>query len=267
MRPNQTKRLLRQGQPAIGTFCLGASALIVEMLGHSGLDFVMIDLQHGESTLDRLQSMLQALSATPATPLVRVSTNTPVDIQRALDLGAAGVVVPTVNTRAEAEAAVRAVRYAPIGVRSWGPLRGALYLGPDYFAEAHEELLTVLMIESAEGCRNACEILSVPGVDACFIGPNDLSITLGFPPGLAELPPPVEEAIAAILAAARAIGKAAGIQVFNARAAGPRIEQGFRFVSVMSEFEMVRDTAAEVLRAVNHLRAKRGIENQRGTTT
>jgi len=267
MRPNRTKRLLGQGQPAIGTFCLAASALIAEMLGHSGLDFVMVDLQHGESTPDRLQHMLQALSATPATPLVRVPANAPVDIQRALDMGAAGVVVPTVNTREEAEAAVRAVRYAPIGVRSWGPLRGALYLGAEYFAEAHEELLTILMIESAEGCKNAREILSVPGVDACFIGPNDLSITLGFPPGLAELPPPVEEAVAAILAAARATGKAAGIQVFDARAARPRIEQGFRFVSVMSELEMVRDGVAEVLRAVNHLGAKRGIEDQRGTTT
>ena len=267
MRPNRTKRLLGQGQPAIGTFCLAASALIAEMLGHSGLDFVMVDLQHGESTPDRLQHMLQALSATPATPLVRVPANAPVDIQRALDMGAAGVVVPTVNTREEAEAAVRAVRYAPIGVRSWGPLRGALYLGAEYFAEAHEELLTILMIEGAEGCKNAREILSVPGVDACFIGPNDLSITLGFPPGLAELPPPVEEAVAAILAAARATGKAAGIQVFDARAARPRIEQGFRFVSVMSELEMVRDGAAEVLRAVNHLGAKRGIEDQRGTTT
>jgi 4-hydroxy-2-oxoheptanedioate aldolase len=200
--------------------------------------------------------MLQALSATPATPLVRVPANTPVDIQRALDLGAAGIIVPTVNTREEAEAAVRSVRYAPLGIRSWGPLRGTLYLGSDYFSEAHEELLTVLMIESAEGCRNAREILSVPGVDACFIGPNDLSITLGFPPGLAELPPPVEDAIAAILAAARATGKVVGIQVFNTQAAKPRIEQGFRFVSVMSEFEMVRDAAAEVLRTVSSLAGK-----------
>jgi 4-hydroxy-2-oxoheptanedioate aldolase len=266
MRPNRTKRLLGQGQPAIGTFCLAASALIAEMLGHSGLDFVMVDLQHGESTPDRLQNMLQALSATPATPLVRVSANAPVDIQRALDMGAAGVVVPTVNTREEAEAAVRAVRYAPIGVRSWGPLRGALYLGAEYFAKAHEELLTILMIESAEGCRNAREILGVPGVDACFIGPNDLSITLGFPPGLAELPPPVEEAVAAILAAARATGKTAGIQVFDARAAAARVEQGFRFVSVMSEIEMVRDGAAELLRAVNFVRAQGATENRRGTT-
>lgn len=262
MRPNQTKRLLSTGHPAIGTFCLAASALIAEMLGHSGLDFVMVDLQHGECTPDRLQGMLQALSATPATPLVRVPSNTVVDIQRALDMGAAGVVVPTVNTREEAEAAVRAVRYAPAGVRSWGPLRGALYLGAEYFAEAHEELLTVLMIESAEGCRNAREILSVPGVDACFIGPNDLSITLGFPPGLAVLPPPVEEAVGSILEAARATGRVAGIQVFSTQAAAPRIEQGFRFVSVMSEFEMVRDGVAAILRGVNALEREPGGRNE-----
>jgi 4-hydroxy-2-oxoheptanedioate aldolase len=262
MRHNRTKHLLGQGQPVLGTFCLGASELIAELLGHSGLDFVMVDLQHGECTPDKLQGMLQALSATPVTPLVRVPSNTVVDIQRALDLGAAGVVVPTVNTKEEAEAVVRAVRYAPVGVRSWGPLRGALYLGAEYFAEAHGELLTVLMIESAEGCRNAREILSVPGVDACFIGPNDLSITLGFPPGLAELPAPVEEAIAAILAAARGTGKVAGIQVFTPQAAKPRIDQGFRFVSVMSEFEMVRDGAAEILRAVNSLGKRRGVTNE-----
>jgi 4-hydroxy-2-oxoheptanedioate aldolase len=250
MRSNRTKLLLAQGKPAIGTFCLAASPLIAEMLGHAGFDFVMVDLQHGEGTPDRLQGMLQALSATPATPLVRVPANTPVDIQRALDLGAAGVVVPTVNTRAEAEAVVQSVRYAPAGVRSWGPLRGMLYAGADYFAQAHQELLTIVMIETAEGCRNAHEILGVPGIDGCFIGPNDLSITLGVPAGVEVLPPPVEAAIAQILQAARANGKAAGIQVFSPRAAAPRIAQGFRYVSVMSEYEMARDASAEILRAI-----------------
>ncbi len=250
MRPNATKRRLAQGQHVIGTFCLAGSPLIAEMLGYAGFDFVTVDLQHGETTPDRLQGMLQALSATPATPLVRVAANTPVDIQRALDMGAAGVIVPTVNTRAEAEAVVASVRYAPAGVRSWGPLRGLLYGGKDYFAAAHEELLTVVMIETAEGCRNARDILGVPGVDACFIGPNDLSITLGTPPGVSELPPAVEDAIGAILDAARATGKTAGIQVFTPDAAGPRLAQGFRYLSVMSEIEMALGTAAAALRNV-----------------
>jgi len=250
VRPNQTKKLLSMGRPAIGTFCTGASALIAEALGHSGYDFVIVDMQHGENSLGNLQGMLQALSATPTTPLVRVPVNMPVYIQRSLDLGAYGVIVPLVNTRDEAEAIIQSVRYAPVGSRSWGPIRGALYAGSDYFAKSHEELLTIVMLETADGLKNAKSILSVPGVDGCFIGANDLSVSLGFSSEMAELPPKVEEAILAIRDAAQAAGKAPGIQVFSADAANGRIAQGFRFVSVQSDFRMVRVTAAETLRAI-----------------
>jgi 4-hydroxy-2-oxoheptanedioate aldolase len=171
MRSNDTKRLLGMGKPALGTFCLGGSPLIAETLGRAGYDFVIVDLQHGESHPGNLLGMLQAVSCTPATPIVRVSANQPVDIQRALDLGAYGLVVPMVNSRAEAEAILRSVRYAPTGDRSWGPIRGWLYGGPDYFANAHEELLIVAMLETAEAAQNAKEILSVPGSTHASSGP------------------------------------------------------------------------------------------------
>jgi 4-hydroxy-2-oxoheptanedioate aldolase len=250
MRPNLTKRLLAAGKPAIGLFCTTASSLAAEALGHAGYDFVTVDMQHSENDLGNLQGMLQALSSTPATPLVRVPANMAVYIQRSLDMGAYGVMVPLVNTREEAEAILQSVRYAPAGARSWGPVRGMLYGGSDYFAKSPEELLTIVMLETAESARNAKEILSTPGIDACFIGPNDLCITLGFPSGLVELPAPVEEAIETILKAAQATGKAAGIQVFSAEAANPRIAQGFRFVSVMSDIVMMRQTAAQTLKAI-----------------
>jgi 4-hydroxy-2-oxoheptanedioate aldolase len=250
MRPNLTKRLLAAGKPAIGLFCTTASALGAEALGHAGYDFVTVDMQHSENDLGNLQGMLQAVSATPATPLVRVPANMAVYIQRSLDMGAYGVMVPLVNTREEAEAILQSVRYAPAGARSWGPVRGMLYGGPDYFAKSSEELLTIVMLETAESARNAREILATPGIDACFIGPNDLCITLGFPSGLLELPAPVEEAIGTILQAAQATGKAAGIQVFGAEAANARIAQGFRFVSVMSDIVMMRQTAAQTLKAI-----------------
>ena len=131
--------------------------------------------------------MLQALSSTPATPVVRVPANVPMYIQRVLDLGAYGVIVPLVNTRAEAEAVVASVRYAPKGARSWGPVRGAIYGGADYFSKSSEELLTLVMIESAEGLDNAREILAVDGVDGCFVGPADLNISLGYSPEHPEL--------------------------------------------------------------------------------
>jgi 4-hydroxy-2-oxoheptanedioate aldolase len=250
MRPNETKRLLGTGKPALGTFCLGGSPLIAETLGRAGYDFVIVDLQHAENNPGNLLGMLQALSCTTATPIVRVSANQPVDIQRALDLGAYGLVVPMVNTRAEAEAVLQSVRYAPTGSRSWGPLRGWLYGGPDYFVNAHQELLVVAMLESAEAAQNAKAILSVPGIDACFIGPNDLSIALGFPAELSEYPRPVEEAILAIRDAAVATGKAAGIYTPSAAAAKARLAQGFRFVCIQNDFGMVMTAATEALRTV-----------------
>ena len=250
MRPNQTKRLLTQGRAAVGTFCLGGSPLLAEALGQAGYDFIIVDCQHGESNPGNLLGMLQAVSCTPATPLVRVTANGPVDLQRALDLGAYGLVIPMVNTRAEAEAILRSVRYAPAGVRSWGPIRGGLYGGADYFAKAHEELLVIAMIETAEAVRNVREILSVPGIDGCFIGPNDLSVALGFSSELAEYPHPVEEAILAIRDAAVAAGKAPGIYTPGAVAAKARLAQGFLFVCIQNDFGMVLAAAAEALRTV-----------------
>jgi len=250
MRPNQTKRLLTQQRAALGTFCLGGSPLIAETLGRAGYDFVIVDCQHGASNPGNLLGMLQGVSCTPATPLVRVAANEAPAIQRALDLGAYGLVVPMVNSRAETEAILQSVRYAPAGNRSWGPIRGWLYGGGDYFGKAHEELLVIAMLETAEAVRNAKEILGVPGLDGCFIGPNDLSIALGYPAELVEYPPPVEEAILAIRDAALAAGKAPGIYTPSAAAARRRIAQGFRFVCIQNDFGMVLTAATEALRVV-----------------
>ena len=189
-----------------------ASPLVVEFLGHSGYDFIVVDLQHGENHLGSVSMMLQALSSTPATPFVRVPANLPVYIQRVLDLGAYGVIVPNVNNKAEAEAVVASVRYAPVGTRSWGPVRGTTYGGTDYFSKSSGELLAFPMIESAEGLRNAREILAVPGVDGCFVGPADLNITLGFSPEAPGLGAATEAGIATILKITQDAGKIAGIQ-------------------------------------------------------
>ncbi len=149
MRSNVVKARVAAGSPAIGIMCSVASPLQVEMLGHAGYDFAVVDLQHGETNLDSVQPMLQALSSTPAVPFVRVPANVAMYIQRALDLGAYGIIVPQVNTRAEAEAIVASVRYAPRGNRSWGPVRGTLYGGADYFTAAAQTLRTLPILESA----------------------------------------------------------------------------------------------------------------------
>ncbi len=250
MRTNQTKKRLLSGQVALGTFCTGASLLLAETLGHAGYDFVTVDMQHGENNLGNLLGMMQALSSTPATPLVRVPMNLPVYIQRSLDVGAYGVMVPLVNTPAEAEAVMQSVRYAPAGARSFGPIRGMLYGGKDYFHKAAEELFTIVMLETAEGAKNAKAILSIPGIDACFIGPNDLSVSLGYPQDAPQYPKEAEDAILAIRDAAQATGKIAGIQAFSVEQANQRIAQGFRLVSILSEFRMVQGTAMDILSKV-----------------
>lgn len=253
MRPNATKRLVRAGRPAIGIFIASASPLVAEIAGSLGFDWVLIDLQHGENNLGNLSPMLTAVSATPATPFVRVPANDSMLIQRALDLGAYGVVVPMVNSVAEAEAAVQAVRYAPRGARSWGPIRGALYGGPDYFTGAADELMLLAMLETGQAVQNAREILSIDGIDGCYVGLNDLSISLGLAPEAVtaeELPAPVEEALATILAACEETGKVPGVQLYNAGGINRRIRQGFRFLGAGTDLRLLRGAATELLRAV-----------------
>ena len=250
MRANTTKERIRAGKPALGTMCNAASPLVAEVLGHSGYDFVVIDLQHGENNLDRLSVMLQALSSTPATPIVRVPANVPMYIQRALDLGAYGIIVPQVNTRAEAEAVAASVRYAPAGHRSWGPVRGAIYGGADYFAKSAETLLTLVMIESAEALARTGAILGTTGVDGCFVGPADLNISLGHSPDDPALGRATEEGIAAIAAAASAAGKIAGVHAFSLDDGKRRLAQGFRFMTVMADTRMIRAGATQALDAL-----------------
>ena len=250
MRENESKRRAREGGLAVGTMCNAASPLIGEWLGHSGYDFVVVDLQHGENDLGSVQVMLQALSSTPATPIVRVPANVPWAIQRVLDLGAYGIIVPLVNTREEAEAAVASVRYAPKGGRSFGPIRGAIYGGADYFSKSADELLTLVMIETAEGLANVRDILSVDGVDGVFVGPADLNISLGHSPEAPSIAQATEQAIATILAATRDAGRIPGVHAFSLDDAKHRAAQGFRFMTVLADTRMIRAGATQVLSAL-----------------
>lgn len=253
MRPNETKRKLDAGKPAFGLFLSSASPLAAEIAGGAGFDWLLVDLQHGENNLGNLSGMLTAISTTAATPFVRVPANDPMLIGRAFDLGAYGVVVPMVNSVAEAEAAVRAARYAPGGERSWGPIRGALYGGPDYFAAANDTLMLFGMLETAGAVANAREILAVPGLHGCLVGLNDLSISLGISPegvGSETLPAPLEDALAAILDACAVMGKIPGVQLYGAAAVNARVRQGFRFVGMGTEMRLMRGAADSVLQGV-----------------
>lgn len=253
MRPNKTKRALQAGQSALGILISSVSPLAAESIANTGCDWVMVDLQHGEPDLSNVLNLLQGISTTDTTPLVRVPINAFMPINRALDLGAYGIIVPLVNTPEEAAAAVHAAKYPPLGARSWGPVRGSLYGGGDYFRESNDEIALVVMIETAEAVSNVREIIATEGIDVCYIGPNDLSISYGIAPGGDHgqtMAAPVEEAMATVLAACQEAGKAAGIHVANAAAANRRLKQGFRFVSINSELGIMRAAVAAEFNAV-----------------
>ncbi|MDP9371998.1 MAG: aldolase/citrate lyase family protein [Chloroflexota bacterium] len=253
MRPNAAKQRLLAGEPAIGIFVAANSPLVAEAVGKTGLSWVCVDLQHGEANLGTLSPLLTAISATPAMPYARVPYNDFKEIGRALDLGAYGIIVPLVNTAAEAMEAAKAAKYPPYGDRSYGPIRGALYSGGDYFGGADRETSLFVMIETREGVENAEAILAVEGVDGCYIGPSDLSIAYGVSPnvGTAEhLDPVVEEGIERVLAAARATGKIVGMHLFSATAANRRLAQGIRMIGLGSELRFatrgITDALAEI---------------------
>ena len=253
MRPNAAKQLLLAGEPAIGIFVSANSPLVAEAVGQTGLAWVCVDMQHGEANLGTLSPLLTAISATPAMPYARVPVNDFKEIGRALDLGAYGIIVPLVNTAAEAEAAVRAAKYPPRGNRSYGPIRGALYGGGDYFVGADQETALVVMIETKEGVENAGAILAVDGVDGCYIGPSDLSIAYGVSPniGTAEhLDPVVEEGIEQVLATARATGKLVGMHLFSAGAANRRLAQGIRMIGLGSELRFATRGITDALAGI-----------------
>jgi 4-hydroxy-2-oxoheptanedioate aldolase len=212
------------------------SLLIAEIMAHAEFDWLIVDLEHSENSLANLQGLLQAISTTSTVPLVRLPTQDVVFIKRALDLGAYGLVVPQVESVAEAEAVVKAARYPPRGNRSWGTPRGLLYGGSDYFTRSADEIMLVAMLETRAGVENARQIMAVDGVDACFIGPNDLSISLGYPPEAGSmLHPEAEKAVQAIRQSALAESKAAGIQTYTPMSANERLHQGFTFVGLSTD--------------------------------
>jgi 4-hydroxy-2-oxoheptanedioate aldolase len=228
------RQKLRSGATIHGGACYLGSAIVAEMMARIGLDFIYIDMQHGLGGYDTMLDLLRAVDHTATSPIVRVQSNDAGLIGQALDAGADGVIVPMVNTRADAERAVAACRYAPLGARSFGPLRVSITRGGDV-AAANDRVLCLVMIENAEGVANADEIASVPGVDGIYIGQADLAVSLGLSPVLRAQAGTHEQAIARILAAGQANGIAVGLSG-DPRAAR---DAGFRIITTGSDHGFV----------------------------
>lgn len=231
MRKNPLKTAFCQQQPIINGWLAIPSGYSAEIAGHQGYDSVTVDMQHGMIDFASALSMLQAISATPATPLARVSNNDPAHIMRMLDAGAWGIICPMISTAQQAAQFVSACRYPPLGNRSFGPARALLYGGKDYPQHANEEILTLAMIETREALDNLDSILDTNGLDGIFIGPNDLSLTLTGSASAESQHPTMLAAVEHVLNRCRAHKKLAGIFCTSGQAAAHRLTQGFHFVT------------------------------------
>jgi 4-hydroxy-2-oxoheptanedioate aldolase len=250
MRENRLKGLWQGGQVALGGWLVIPSSSSAEIMAHCGVDWLCVDMQHGSIDYQMAVHMLQAISTTDVVPIVRVPWNEPGIIGKTLDAGAYGVIIPMVNSRAEAEAAVAACRYAPLGTRSYGPGRAVLYAGRDYFPNANGSVLCICMVETKQALANLDDIVSTPGVDAVYVGPSDLSVSLGLPPNYDNPDRPFTEAIDAILSACKRHGVIPGVHAGNAAVAAKRIEQGFRFVEMCDDAGGMARSAAEAVGAL-----------------
>jgi 4-hydroxy-2-oxoheptanedioate aldolase len=237
LRPNTTKAKLRAGEAVFGCFVRYPEAGLVELLGYEAWDFIVFDGEHGVIEPRDCEHMVRAAELRGVTPIVRATTNAPPVILRFMDTGAQGVHVPWVNSAAEAEAVVRAVKYHPRGIRGLAGVRAADYgqrapLG-EYVQQANTETLIAIHIETIDAVDHLPEIVKVDGLDVIFIGPNDLSHSLGVPGDVRH--PTVQAAIQRIVDTVAATELALGIMVGSAQAAQQWRERGARYIAIGME--------------------------------
>lgn len=247
MRINKLKTAVAENRPLINGWLAIPSSYSAEIMGHQGYDAITVDLQHGMIDFASALTMLQALSATPAVPLVRVADNNPAQIMRMLDAGAYGIICPMISTPEQARHFVAACRYPPEGTRSFGPARGLLYGGADYPQHANRQILTLAMIETREGLANIDAILKTDGLDGVFIGPNDLSLTLTGAASAESSHPEMLFAIEQVVSRCRQQQKIAGIFCTSGAAAAQRIGQGFQFVTPANDVMQLGRASREAI--------------------
>ncbi|MBI4300156.1 MAG: hypothetical protein HY677_03395 [Chloroflexi bacterium] len=233
MRKNVTKAKIKAGETVYGVFCNLYSPAAVEVLGVLGFDFVIIDAEHGPMDVRACEEMIRAADATGVTPIVRVAVSLQQNILRHLDIGALGVQMPMINTKAEAEAVVASVKYPPVGKRGLAAVRANDYgfsgsLG-DYVKMANQETLVITHVETMEAVANLPAMLEVEEIDVIFIGPTDLSSSMGYPGQRQH--PDVLAMIERLGKQIRAGGKAAGTIASDPMGIAWAKEKGFQYLA------------------------------------
>jgi 4-hydroxy-2-oxoheptanedioate aldolase len=256
MRVNTMKEKWARGEVTHGAWLSVASSFSAEVMAHQGFDWICIDMQHGVVDYQVAVTMLQAIGATETIPIVRVPWNEFGIIGKMLDAGALGVIIPMVNSVEEAKVAVAACRYFPEGSRSFGPTRAAYYAGANYFGEANQQVACIPMVETKHAVERLDDILSVPGIDAVYVGPADLSITLGLPPRM-DNEGAFEEARLRIAERCKAHGVTAGIHA-NASLAAKHAAAGYRMITISGDVGAMAAGAAADLRTAGEARSQGG---------
>ena len=234
MQLNTAKQKMLQGQPAFG-YSLGlGSPMAAELLARCGIDWVMLETQHGAWGHDGAIAALVGMAGGSATPMARVAKNDYFLIGKLLDQGALGIVVPMVDTPELARAAAEACRLPPRGKRSWGVGRARVY-GDDYFDWIDDQLFVAVQIESIQAVEQAEAIMATPGIDGCWAGPADLALSMGIDPRQAAQDDRHGRALEQILTACRNTGKAPGLACPTPQEAKQRAEQGFQFLTAGSD--------------------------------
>lgn len=249
MRANKVRERWERGEAAVTAWLAIPSSYSAELAGWCGADAVTVDLQHGMIDVADMIGMLQAISTTPAAPFVRVPGLEAPLVMKVLDAGAYGVICPMVNSAEEAAAFVAATRYPPKGSRSFGPARGLLYGGADYYDHADGTVVRLAMIETEAGLASVEAICAVDGLDGIFVGPNDTGLALGKRPVIDPVDPEVNTAIARCLAAARAQGRHAGIFCPSGAVAARRAAEGFDFVVTGNDAALLRAAVTAEVKA------------------
>jgi 4-hydroxy-2-oxoheptanedioate aldolase len=249
MRENTVRTIWQRGGCVLNGWLHFPTGFSAEVMAHQGWDSLTIDMQHGVVEYSSALGMLQAISTTPTIPFARVPWNEPGIIMKMLDAGCYGIICPMVNSRAECEAFVQACRYPPQGYRSYGPVRAAIYAGPDYAAGANQTVITMAMIETREAVENIESIVQTPSLDALYIGPADLGQSLGYGPVMDPTEPQVVAAIDHVLEVAKRHGVVVGMHTGSAEYASAMAAKGMQFLTIGSDGRLLAAAAQGVVGA------------------
>jgi 2-dehydro-3-deoxyglucarate aldolase/4-hydroxy-2-oxoheptanedioate aldolase len=249
--PNRMKRDLAAGKVCLGATMTFSSPVVAEIMSRVGFDWLWFDTEHTALSLDNVSVMLQATNGSDISSVIRVPWNDKTMIKRALDTGPDGILVPLINSRAEAEAAVRAMKYPPVGERGAGLGRAQAYgmHMAEYLATANEEVMTIFQIEHIDAVNNIDEIVAVEGVDWVFVGALDLSGSMGMLGRTDD--PQVEEAVQAVLSSCKRAGLPCGILALGPDQANRRIREGFTAIIAGVDVLYLHGAASAALREIN----------------